>query len=397
MSELSKTRLGRMRDVLETHVGPELVPGLVAAVERRGELHVEVLGHMDDRGRSPMRRDTIFRIASLTKLVTAVAAMILVEECRLRLDDPVDALLPELAGREVLKSPGGPLDDTVPAVRPITLRDLLTLRMGFGAVMAFPPRFPIQKAMASTNLAPSEHFFRASPDEFMKRLGGLPLVHQPGESWLYHTGMDVAGVMISRAAGQRLGAFMQERIFGPLGMVDTAFSVPPEKIGRLAECYRGAFPEAGLKLFDPARDGLFAEPPVFEAGGGGLVSTIDDYLAFCRMLRDGGRAGATRILSRPTVTLMTSNHLTDAQMAGNAVFFNGNAGWGFGMAVDVRRDHPWMSPGRFGWTGGYGTTAYVDPTEGMIGVLFTQRLMDSPQAPPVYTDFWTTAYQAIDD
>lgn len=396
-SGLSRERLTRVREMLGRHVGPGNIPGLVAAVERRGDLHVEVLGSCDAGGSRPMRRDTIFRIASLTKLVTAVAAMILVEEGRLRLDEPVDAYLPELADRQVLKSPDGALDDTVPASRPITLRDLLTLRCGLGAVMAFPPRYPIQRAMMSAHVAPSAHFFQDAPDEFMKRLGALPLVHQPGEGWLYHTGFEIAGVLIARAVGRSLGAFMRERIFEPLEMTDTGFFVPPEKISRLADCYHADPSGEGIKLFDPADGGLFSRQPAFEAGGGGLVSTVDDYLAFCRMLLDGGRAGAVRILSRPSLTLMTSDHLTAGQKEANPVFFHGNSGWGFGTAVDIRRDHAWMSSGRFGWTGGHGTTAYVDPSEELIGILFTQRLMESPEAPPAYVDFWNAAYQAIDD
>ena len=184
---LSEARLGRMREVMAGHVERGEVPGLVALVDRRGEVHVDALGTKAVGG-DPMRRDTIFRIASMTKPVAAVAAMILVEECRLRLDDPVDGLLPELADRRVLKRLDGPLDDTVPANRPITLRDLLTLRLGIGAVMVFPARYPIQLVMDEAGVVPGPDSPSLAPDEWMKRLGGLPLMHHPGERWMYETG-----------------------------------------------------------------------------------------------------------------------------------------------------------------------------------------------------------------
>ena len=213
------------------------MPGIVALVSRRGETHVVTLGRQSLESDAPMQRDTIFRIASMTKPVTAAAAMILVEQCKLRLDDPVDELLPELANRRVLKSLESPIDDTVPAKRPITLRDLLTFTFGLGAVMVWPARHPIQKAMQDAGVAPNPNPPDVSADEFMKRLGSLPLAYQPGERWLYHTGSDVLGVLIARASGQSLAAFMQDHLFGPLGMRDTGFQVPADKVGRLASNY----------------------------------------------------------------------------------------------------------------------------------------------------------------
>jgi CubicO group peptidase (beta-lactamase class C family) len=233
----SQARLERMHDVLAGHVERGTVPGLVAAVSRRGESQVEAIGTTAVDGNLPMRRDTIFRLASVSKPITAAAAMILVEECVLRLDDPVDALLPELADRQVLRSLESPLDDTVPANRPITVRDLLTFRAGYGAVMVFPPRYPIQEAMAEAGMAPGPELPAMSPDELMQRYGSLPLVHQPGERWLYNNGSDILGVLIARAARQSLGEFLQERIFTPLGMTDTGFHVPAAKLDRLASFY----------------------------------------------------------------------------------------------------------------------------------------------------------------
>jgi CubicO group peptidase (beta-lactamase class C family) len=215
----SKPRLARMRDVMAGHVASGRMPGLVTLVSRRGETHVDAIGTMAF-GDAPMRRDTIFRIASMTKPVTAAAAMILVEESKLRLDDPVDRWLPELKDRKVLRSIDSALDVTVPAKRAITLRDLLTFRLGYGAIFEFPPKYPIQKAMEDAGVAPSATRFAGSPDELMKRFGGLPLIHQPGEKWLYHSGSDILGVLIARATGKSLGAFLQDSPRPPAVVVD---------------------------------------------------------------------------------------------------------------------------------------------------------------------------------
>ncbi len=396
---LSKARLARMHDVMAGHVASGQVPGLVTLISRRDETHIDAIGMTAAGGSDPMQRDTIFRIASMTKPITAAAAMILVEECKLRLDEPVDRLLPELADRKVLRRLEGPLDDTVPAKRPITLRDLLTFRLGLGAVMVFPERHPIQQAMAEADVAPGPDQPAHAPDEVMRRFGSLPLVHQPGERWMYHSGSDILGVLIARASGAPLGTFLRARIFEPLGMTDTAFSVPEAKLGRLATCYRSDRPTGGLAVYDQARGGRFARPPVFEAGGSGLVSTVGDYLAFGRMMLNKGKYGGERILSRLSVELMTTDQITPEQKAASDFFpgFWDNRGWGFGLAVVTGRDDLAAVPGRFGWDGGYGTSWYSDPKEDMVAILMTQRLWDSPRAPPVYLDFWTSVYQAIED
>ena len=394
---LSETRLGRMHDVMAGHVEREAIPGFVTLVGRRDEVRVDAVGVKAVGGDDPMRRDTIFRIASMTKPVAAVAAMILVEECRLRLDEPVDPLLPELADRRVLKTMDSAPNDTVPASRPITLRDLLTLRLGIGAVLAPPGTYPIQKAMEEAEVAPGHDPPRLAPDEYMKRLGVLPLVHQPGERWMYETGSDVLGVLLSRSTDQPLETFFRERIFGPLEMTDTGFRVPAEKLERLASCYSTNPKTGALELYDDATDSAWSRPPVFESGAGGLVSTADDYLAFCRMMLNKGKHHGGRILSRPSVELMTANHLTPEQKAEAPLFFGDGSGWGFGMGVATRREDLASTPGRFGWAGGYGTSGYSDPEEDMVGVLMTQRLTDSPESTRIFNDFWTLAYAAIDD
>ena len=262
-------------------------------------MHVDAIGMKALGGNDPMRRDTIFRIASISKPITAAATMILVEECKLRLDEPVDRLLPELANRRVLKRLDGQVDDTVPAKRPITVRDLLTFRMGLGIIMAMPGTYPIQKAAADLGLlgmGRPEPASPLTPDEWLRRLGTLPLVHQPGERWMYNMGSYVLSVLIARASGQPLEAFLRERIFEPLGMKDTGFSVPPNKLDRLATFYMVNPATGALVLDDDVKNSQWARPPAFPDGGGGLVATVDDFLAFGQMLLNKGKHGRERIL-----------------------------------------------------------------------------------------------------
>jgi CubicO group peptidase (beta-lactamase class C family) len=372
------------------------VPGLVTLVSRRGETHVEAIGTTAVGGSDPIRRDTIFRISSMTKPITAAATMILVEDCTLRLDEPVDRLLPELADRNVLRRLDGPLDDTVPAHRPLTVRDLLTFRMGFGLVVAPPDTYPIQRAESEQLRGQGPP---PAPDEWIRRFATLPLMHQPGERWMYNTGSDVLGVLIARAAGQPLETFFRERLFEPLGMTDTAFSVPAAKLDRLATSYWVNLNTGALELHDPAEGGQWSRPPAFPSGAGGLVSTVDDYLAFGQMLLNKGKLGRARILSRLSIETMTTDQLTPAQKAVSGLipgYFDSH-GWGFGVSVVTRRDDVAAVPGRFGWDGGLGTSWWSDPTEEMVAILMTQRAWTSASPPDVCRDFWTLAYQAIDD
>jgi CubicO group peptidase (beta-lactamase class C family) len=395
---LVKPRLRRMHEVLSGHVERGEMPGLVALVSRGGDVHVEVLGRQSLHLPAPMRRDTIFRIASLTKPVTAAAAMILVEECRIRLDDAIDPWLPELADRRVLRSLASPLHDTVPAKRRITLRDLLTSRMGFGSVMAMPDTYPIQARIRDLRIGgdrPPLPTDAPPMDEWLRALGSLPLMAQPGERWMYHVSVDVLGALVARVTGQPLGAFMRERLFGPLGMDDTGFHVPAHKLSRLAGFYRFDDEAGALVPFDSEERSAWADEPAFQTGAGGLVSTVDDCFAFQRMLLNRGRHGDEQILSPATVALMTTDHVAPEERTGAEMFFGTSSSWAFGMAVDVRRGDIHRTPGRFGWDGGYGTSAYTDPAEGMIGILLTQRLVDSPEPTRVSTAFWTTAYGAI--
>jgi CubicO group peptidase (beta-lactamase class C family) len=388
-----------MHAALRRHVESGLLPGVIALIDHRGREHVEAIGTMAFDSDAPMRRDTIFRLASMTKPVTAVGAMILVEECKLRLDDPVDEWLPELRDRKVLRTIESPLDDTEPAKRPITLQDLLTFRSGYGEVGFISPMCPLQKAMSDARLTLAEWPFTVTPDQFMRRLGSLPLAHQPGERWLYHTGCEILGVLIARATGKSLATFLHERIFDPLGMKDTGFHVPGAKLDRLPTCYGRDYSTGKIVVLHEGRSDFFARSPDFESGGGGLVSTVDDMLAFGRMMLNNGAYGGERILSRPSIELMTMDHITREQKAASPFFENywNGRGWGFGMGVVTERNNLAGVPGRFGWDGAFGTSWHVDPHERLVGVFMTQRRPDVLNIPAFVLDFWTSAYQLMDD
>jgi CubicO group peptidase (beta-lactamase class C family) len=400
----SPKRLTRVRDVLSRHLDAGYVPGAVAVVARHGEVHIEAMGHLAFEGEgssTPMAADTIWRTGSMTKPIVAACAMTLVEDCTLRLDDPVDDFLPELANMTVLADPTGPLEETVPAERPITLRDLLTFTLGTGMVPAEPGTVPIADALGAILIEPGP-----PPDEWIRLLGALPLVYQPGERWMYHTAANVTGVLIARATGMSFGNAVRERICEPLGMKDTAFSVPSENIGRLATAYE-LDETTGKLVIEDGPDGYWSRPQAFEDGGGGIVSTADDYLAFASALLAGGTLHGELVLSRPSVTLMATDHLTPAQKAvsGFSLGYFDDIGWGFGMSVRTRRAHlgPWpvsypplASVGSYGWPGVYGTGWYNDPAEDMTTILMTQRA-PAPPGLPILVDFWTAAYQAIDD
>lgn len=391
--------LARMRAALRRHIEHGWAPGLIAYVNHRGQEHVEIMGTMAFGGEPPMSRDTIFRLASMTKPITAVGAMTLVEECRIRLDDPIDEWLPELEDRRVLRNIDGPLDDTVPARRRLTVRDLFTFRSGYGEVMFTAPTSPLQRAMAEARLPLTEWIFPGTPDEFMKRLGVLPLAFQPGERWQYHMSMEILGVLISRVTGTPLGQFMRERIFDPLGMKDTGFHVPEAKLDRLPPCYGTDMVTGKLVILDEARGGQVSRRPAFEAGAGGIVSTTDDMAAFGLMMLNQGAHGRERILSRRSIELMTMDHLTAEQKEHSPFFpdFWSTRGWGLGLGVTTARRDIADTPGGFGWDGAFGTSWFVDPRERLVGVLMIQRRPDVLDIPAITRDFWTSTYALIDE
>jgi CubicO group peptidase (beta-lactamase class C family) len=382
---LTAAGLKGLHAAAERHLGVDRVPGLVALVARGGQVHVEALGTLSVGG-SPVARDSIFRIASTTKPITAAATLALAAEGLIGLDEPVDRLLPELAGRRVLRSMDGPLEDTVPAARAITARDLLTFTFGFGMVgemFASPTPWPAVAATAKLGLAtigPPDPPVPPDPDTWIARLGSLPLLAQPGERWMYNTGAQVLGVLAARAAGQPFSEVLTTRIFEPLGMRDTGFWTADTH--RLATAYQPT-PD-GLVVLD-APGGKWSRPPRFGDGAAGLVSTADDLLAFARMLLGGGAP----VLPADAVRAMTTDQLTPAQKARGGLlpgFFNGRS-WGFCQAV--------YDSGAFGWDGGLGTSWLVDPSQDLTVIVLTQRMFESPHPPQVHRDIQAAAYAAL--
>lgn len=366
--------LNRLHEAMRARVDKGELPGLVAIVADADDVWVDTIGSTAVAGDEPMRRDTPFRIASVTKPMLAAVAMMLVDDGTLTLTEPVDRLLPEMAGRRVLARLDGPLDETVPAQRPITVEDLLTFRMGHGLIVEpFNPPHPIVRAGEDLRLTLAQPDPRTPhrPDEWIKLFGTLPLMDQPGTHWRYNVSSLVLGVLVERAAGRPLPDVFQERLFGPLGMTASGFWLPVELAQRLPPFYERDGNTGRLEVQPVSSPDEWSRPPVFPSGAGGLASTADDVLAFARLLLNRGRHDGVRLLSDAAVERMTSNHLTPAQIAAGGPILAGQ-GWGYGMSVAIAPDDVSDPPGRYGWAGGYGTLWFNDPVRGRIGILLTQ-------------------------
>ncbi|MBW8815409.1 MAG: beta-lactamase family protein [Caulobacterales bacterium] len=363
--------LAQMPTALKAIVDQGSLAGIVTLVWKGGEIvRVDTLGQRDVAGGLPMQRDTLFRIASMTKPVTSLAIMMLLEEGKLRLEDPVSHWIPELGGMQVLKDPAGPLDQTVPATREITVEDLMTHRAGlaYGFTSVGPIAYAHEKKLGHALVNPM------TPDAWLKALGELPLSYQPGERFHYSHATDVLGFLVARIDGKPLGQALRDRIFAPLGMDDTFFWCPPEKLGRLAKLYEAV---EGAPLRDVSLPRT-ETAPVFEGGGGGLISTADDYLKFARLMLGRGAVDGVRLVKPETVDLMTANRLTEAQ---RALPFLGMPFWlsqGFGLGVSMIMDaekHQWMgagAEGAFGWPGAFGTWWQADPKNDLILIYLIQ-------------------------
>ncbi len=312
--------------------------------------------------------------------------MILVQEKTIALDTPIDKYIPELSNRKVLRTINSELNDTVPAQRAITVRDLFTNTAGIGELIFVAPTCPLQQAIFQNQLPlAGAWIFPASMDEFLKRLGALPLAAQPGERWLYHMSSEILGCLIARVTGKTLETFMRERIFLPLGMVDTDFYVPAAKHHRLPVCYGTAYPSNEITVLDPV-DGVVARPPLFESGAGGLVSTAKDLLEFSLMMLGRGR---TQILSSETVKMMTRDWIP-AEVKARSPFFKdfwATHSWGLGLGVTLgkTRGHAARC---FGWDGAFGTSWWIDPAEDFVGMIMCQRRPDALGFAPWAEEFW---------
>jgi CubicO group peptidase (beta-lactamase class C family) len=378
---MADTSFERVWAAAEARLASGRIPGYVAAVRIGGRVEVRAGGRTAlGKDSAPMREDTLFRIASITKPMGAALALSLVQDGALALDDPIARWLPEAASPRVLVAPDAPLHQTTEVGRPITIRHLLTATSGWGCVLE---ETPLQRAMLERGVFPGPLTPPMSGDEFVARVAELPLAFQPGEGWLYDTGMNLLGVLLSRATGRPLSELVAERITAPLGMADTSFWTAD--VERLATAYTPG-PD-GLEVLDPP-DGLWSRPSRFEELSGGLVSTARDVLAFYCAMADGGAP----VLTADSVALMTTDALTDEQRRQALPFVDAGGSWGLGTGVDVDAAEPWMAPGRWGWTGGTGTTAYVDPARDTVSVLLTQRAMTGPL--DGFGDFWTAVAEA---
>jgi CubicO group peptidase (beta-lactamase class C family) len=367
---MSSARLGRIMPALNAEIERGVLPGAVIAVARHGRLVMhEAVGHLGPDRRAPMPLDALFAIASMTKPITGAAALLLWEEGRLGLADPVERFLPQLGNRRVavlderVRAGAGPIE-TVPAARSITMLDLMRhtsgLTYGGRGTTAVHALYP-----ASSNAAGAALDSAA----FLEQLAAAPLLYQPGTVWDYGLSIDVIGLVVEALSGQSLGAFLQQRLFRPLGMTDTSFQVPADKLSRLARPMPRD-PDTGAAQSVPDR----AQALRFECGGGGLASSALDYLRFAQMLLGGGVLGETRILGRKTVEAMRTNRMTPAIENHIADLDPNSEGYGFGLTVAVRDQFSTLmgSEGEFYWNGAYGTLWWADPVEDLAVVFMAQ-------------------------
>ena len=402
----SSERLARIAPFLdERYIKPGKLPCAQVQVWRRGKLAYDTTLGLADRERgTPLKADSIFRIYSMTKPVTSVAFMMLVEEGKVALDEPVAKYIPEWVNLGVFAAGTDAGWATTPPSRPMLVIDLL--RHTSGLTYGFQMQGNIDAAYRSLKVAEDLRF--GTLDEFITKLAGIPLQFSPGDAWNYSVSTDVLGYLVGRISGVPFERFLQERIFGPLGMVDTSFTVPADKAGRLTACYAaGQLGSKAVKsglpdlIDDPARSPYLTETR-FHSGGGGLVSTAADYMRFARMLLNGGELDGHRLLGPKTLALMTANHLPDGkdltQMATRSQFSEAayaGVGFGLGFATTINLPATMLagSVGDFFWGGAASTFFWVDPVEDLAVVFLTQLLPSS--AYPVRRELRTLVYSAL--
>lgn len=347
-----------LTELLDAHVAEGTVPGVVAALG-------DVDGDLEVASAGDLAPDAIVRIQSMTKPILAVATLRLVQSGRLGLDDAVQRWLPELANRQVLRAPEADLDDTVPAASPITVRHLLTNTSGYGMILT---PSPLQEAMAANQTEAGPNPPALGADDWLTALAELPMVHQPGAGWRYHHSFGILGILLSRLTGCTVGEHLAADVFAPLGMVDTAYSVPLEKTDRLPTAYRRE-EDGELVQLEPQGSGFYVGERPFDVSHDELVSTARDYAAFARMLAAGGWHDGEEILEPGLLREMRSDQVSTEAKTPDSFFpgFWDGAGWGYGVAVQTSGDRA----GSFGWSGGLGTDVFIDPGDS-FGVLLTQ-------------------------
>ena len=429
---MSEERLNKIGPSLSKYVTQGRLPGLITAVARKGKIvHFETQGFADVENKIPLKEDSLFRIYSMSKPITGVALMILIEEGKVRLNDPVSIYIPEFSSTKVMKVNEAGSISTERLNKPITIRDLATHTSGIA--YSFTANKQLREIYEENKLTP--YFFidnmntvsdldsgsfatstKAFPDvcSFSSALASkAPLMHQPGAKYTYSMGMDVLGCVIERASGKTFDVFLKERVFDPLGMTDTSFEVPKDKAERFTNLYaspmgvRRLSPELSeslgkqrklMALIDPMGTSPYLNKATLFDGGSGLVSSTRDYLAFTQMLVNGGVLGKTRILSRKSVELMSSNHLSERVITNSDMSRYISGGTGFGLTVGVTTDPglagEFGSEGKYYWGGAAATIFWIDPKEELVAVAMTQ-LLGSPW--PLRTDFEALVYAAIDD
>ncbi|MBT4141714.1 MAG: beta-lactamase family protein [Chloroflexi bacterium] len=396
---LSSERLKRIdTHFQEKYIDTGKLPGAQILVARRGEIaHFSSLGSMDVENNKPTTEETIYRIYSMTKAITSVALMMLYEEGKFQLNDPVYKYLPEWENTEVWVSGEYPDFKTRPQDRPMTIRDLLSHQSGL--TYGFNNSNAVDRAYQEIGW---ETMLSTPLSEWSKLLAKLPLLFSPGTGWNYSLATDVCGYLVQVISGQPFDEFLSERIFEPLGMTDTSFSVTDDKIDRFAACYEPT-PDGGLKLQDSQFLFAYRKKPVWISGGGGLVSTAMDYYRFLQMLANNGNSEDRRYLSRKTIELMTANHFPDGKSVYDHAFttpedeYRKGEGWGLGfsIALDHGKTQIAGSPGQFTWGGAASTEFWIDPTEEIV-VIFMTQLMPSGTY-PIKRELQVLVNAAIDD
>ncbi|NEW94666.1 serine hydrolase domain-containing protein [Rhodopseudomonas sp. BR0M22] len=395
---MSETALRRIDDHLQRlYVDPGKLPGTQTLVYRRGQIvYHSSLGFADVERKVAVRDDTIFRIYSMTKPITSVALMMLFEEGRVQLDDPVAKYIPQWAGLGVFQAGIPPYFLTKPPARPMQVVDLL--RHTSGLTYGFQNRTNIDAAYREKGIGAFEK--AGTLESWIADLAQIPLEFSPGDAWNYSVSTDIVGYIVQKISGMPFEQFVKQRILDPLGMTDTDFYVPPAKAQRLAACYT-ADGKGGMTLSDDPQTSSFLSPPALISGGGGLVSTTADYLTFCRALLNGGELGGVRLLGPKTLKLMTSNHLPGnrdlTQMSLSMFSEATNAGIGFGLGFAVNMNPALTllpgSAGEFYWGGAASTAFWIDPAEELITIFMTQLIPSS--AYPIRRELRTLVYSAI--
>ena len=396
---LSAARLDRVRKWMHQWVDSGRLAGMVTVVMRKGELaFAETAGKADIERNKPMRPDTIFRIYSMTKPLTSTAIMMLYEEGRFQLDDPISKFIPAFANPRVYAGGSRGKIDSIPAEREINFRDLLTHTSGL--TYGFMESNPVDALYRSKTNGVDFQTGDTSLKDIVERLGTFPLIAQPGKAWNYSVATDVLGYLVEVISGQPFQTYLKEKVLKPLGMVDTDFHVPADKHERFAANYQ-AGPGGKLELIDDPGKSRYLAPRKVNSGGGGLVSTASDYLRFCRFMLNKGELDGVRLLGRKTVELMTTNHLkgdmADMGMPrfSESTYYGIGFGLGFSVTIDPAQAHILGSPGEYAWGGAASTAFWCDPAEDMAVVLLTQLMPSSTY--PIRRELRVLTYQAIVD